>query len=231
MVAPLLPPCLLCGDRMAGQTPFSQLCGPCQSDLPWYRSPCCPQCALPTLHGEICGQCLQHTPAVDRCFAAMRYGYPLDRLLQRYKYQQDLACGHSLRQAMLLTWPQVPAPADILIAMPMHPQRLALRGFNHAQDLAIALAQRWRIDCLTSAVIRIRDTAPQAGMDIQSRQRSLRGAFRATQSFAGRRVMLIDDVMTTGASMHALAKTIKQAGATQVTAAVLARTLVNAGVD
>lgn len=186
--------------------------------------PTLPAVCIATTHGEHCGQCLQHRPAFDQTFALLRYAYPLDRLLQQFKYQQRLDCGQVLIESLLQQWPHAPVTADVVLAMPMHLNRLKLRGFNHAAQLATALARHWQLAYAPASVQRIKDTAPQAGLDMQTRTGSLRGAF-VSQAWQGQHVMIVDDVMTTGASMHALAHVIKKAGASRVSAVVLARTL------
>lgn len=215
-------PCLLCGATCLTGQP--QLCQPCLHELPWHTSPRCPQCALPSTHGEYCGQCLRHSPAFDHTFALLRYAYPLDRLLQQFKYQQRLDCGQVLIESVLQQWPHPPANADVVLAMPVHLNRLKQRGFNHAALLATALARHWQLPYAPENVKRIKDTAPQAGLDMRTRTRSLRGAF-ISQPWQEQHVMIVDDVMTTGASMHALAHVIKNAGASSVSAVVVARTL------
>lgn len=109
--------------------------------------------------------------------------------------------------------------------MPMHLNRVKERGFNHALGLAKQVQQQWKIPLDSEGCMRILDTPTQAGMDMKTRTRSLRGAFATQHSWQGQHVVIVDDVMTTGASMHAVAKVLKQAGATRVTAVVLARTL------
>lgn len=220
-------PCVLCDAPASAHSPTSlPLCSHCFDLLPWYHSPRCPQCALPNISGALCGVCLQHAPAFDHTFAPFRYAYPLDRLLHQFKYHQQLSLGHLLANALLAQLPRLPIPApQVVIAMPMHLNRVKERGFNHALELAKQLQQQWRIPLDSEGCIRVLDTPTQAGMDMKTRTRSLRSAFATQQSWQGQHVVIVDDVMTTGASMHAVAKILKQAGATRVTAVVLARTL------
>lgn len=114
---------------------------------------------------------------------------------------------------------------DVMIAMPMHMERIKLRGFNHALELATHLHHALKIPLNMDGCTRVVDTPTQAGMDMKTRTRNLRGAFASPQQWQEKHVMVVDDVMTTGASMHAVARVLKQAGATQVTAVVFARTL------
>ena len=211
-------------ENKLGHAPF---CDDCAAGLPWYASSRCPQCALPSLNGDYCGICLQHPPAFDQTLAPFRYAYPLDRLLQQFKYHQQLPIGKLLAEAVLPVLPpllnaNIP---DVMIAMPMHAQRVRQRGFNHALELAKHLQQALKIPLDIEACTRVLDTPSQAGMDMKTRIRNLRGAFATQKQWQGKHVLIVDDVMTTGASMHALAKVLKQAGAGQVSALVFARTL------
>ncbi|HSI44713.1 MAG TPA: phosphoribosyltransferase family protein [Methylophilus sp.] len=117
--------------------------------------------------------------------------------------------------------------AEVMVAMPMHPHRVKSRGFNHALELAKHLQPALQIPLEIAGCSRILDTPSQAGMDMKTRTRNLRKAFASQTQWQGKHVLIVDDVMTTGASMHALAKVLKQAGAGRITALVVARTLKN----
>lgn len=159
----------------------------------------------------------------------LRYAYPLDRLLHQFKYHQHLSIGKWLAESILPALPSLLTHEhpDIMLAMPMHVHRIRQRGFNHALELAKHLQQALHIPLDIHGCIRIVDTPSQTGMDMKTRIRNLRGAFASTTQWQGKHIMVIDDVMTTGASMHAVSKVLKQAGASRVTALVLARTLKN----
>ena len=117
------------------------------------------------------------------------------------------------------------ATADCLVPMPLHPRRLAERGFNQANELARRVARASGIPLWRTAVVREIDTPHLAGLRGRERRRAVRGAFRAEADFSGRRVLVLDDVMTSGATLDELARTLKQRGAVQVTNLVVARTL------
>ena len=114
---------------------------------------------------------------------------------------------------------------EVMVVMPMHPSRVRQRGFNHALELARYLQPALQIPLDITGCTRVLDTPSQAGMDMKTRTRNLRGAFASQTQWQGKHVLIVDDVMTTGASMHALAKVLKQAGAGHITALVVARTL------
>jgi len=211
--------CLLCGTP-CGDGP---LCGDCADSLPHHRIPACPVCALPTLGGETCGACLKHPPAFSRTLAAFDYAFPVDALLHAFKYAGKLAATEALAQALADLAKNRPLP-DALIPMPLHPDRLKERGFNQAMELARALSRKLGVPALPDACSRRRDTAPQAGLPWKERRRNIRGAFACRRDFTGKRLAVVDDVMTTGATVGELAKTLKQAGA-EVEIWVVARTL------
>lgn len=211
--------CLLC----AAESGTNLLCEACERDLPLLPSARCPLCALPTPLGEICGRCLGHPPHYDATTALYRYAFPLDKLVQSFKYGHRLALGSWFGQR-LATLPER-TDADLIIPMPLHPLRLRERGFNQAGELARAFGKLRRIPVDSRSCRRIRHTLGQADLPWRERARNVRGAFDCATDFSGRRLLLIDDVMTTGASVDELARTLKLHGALQVTVLALARAL------
>lgn len=210
--------CLLCGAR----TPGGLLCTGCADDLPDMRGPCCPRCALPHASGGVCGRCLRHPPAFETACAAYRYAFPVDVLIRRCKYDGVLELTDGFAQALADAVADLPRP-DLLLPMPLHPTRLAERGFNQAAEIARRLARRLDMAWATTGLSRLRDTPPQAGLDLRARRRNLRGAFRCELDLHGRHVALVDDVMTSGASLHELAQAARRAGALHLSAWVVAR--------
>ena len=214
--------CLLCG----AESGISPVCAACEQDLPQLPAARCPCCALPTLDGEVCGRCLARTPNYDLTLAAFRYDFPLDKLVQSFKYGHRLAlAGYFGRQLAALP---ADAPADVIIPLPLHPRRLRERGFNQALELARGVGRAWRTPVDARSCRRIRHTPAQADLPWLERARNVRGAFDCSADFSGQRLLLIDDVMTTGASLGELARTVKLHGAAQVTLLVLARALPSA---
>lgn len=212
--------CLLCGDQGAGLP----ICEACQVDLPWHSPNACPSCALPTLSGETCGTCLKAPPAFDRTRTLMDYEFPVDALLRRFKYAGFLAVADLMGSLMANRYSGESRP-DLLIPMPLHPSRLKERGFNQAVEIGRILAKNLHIPMDPHACRRVRPTTPQAGLTLQARQKNLRGAFTCSPDLSGKHVALIDDVMTTGASLDELARAVRKAGAIRVECWVIARTL------
>ena len=214
--------CLLCAAK-AGDAP---LCGACKAALPYLAGSACPCCALPTLAGEMCGRCLSDPPAFDRTHAVFSYQFPLDRLLHSYKYGGQLALAGLFADALLER--VIDDQPDLVVPMPLHRSRLRERGFNQSAELARLLARRMALGCELAGCDKLRDTPPQAALPWKQRRANVRGAFSCALDLAGKRVALVDDVMTTGATLHEVAKVLKQRGAVEVTAWVVARTLPDA---
>jgi ComF family protein len=212
--------CLLCG-APAGLEP---LCPPCRQDLPWHDAPSCPVCALPTSGGETCGACLKRAPAFSRTLAGFDYAFPLDALLHAFKYGSRLDVLDVLAPPLARRVGLAPPP-DMLVAMPLHPARLRQRGFNQSHELAKALSRLHGIPLATEICLRVRDTTPQASLAWKERAGNIRGAFACHGNVSGKRIAVVDDVMTTGASLDELARTLRRAGAADVEAWVVARTL------
>lgn len=230
--------CLLC--RSASHTALG-LCAPCLAELPWHDQhidtpQACPQCALPTIAGQRCGRCLQQPPAFDATHSLFQYTFPLTSMLQRYKYAQHLALAPMLGQLLAKTWwahsrahsqhaiATSQHQADCLIPMPLHRQRLQERGFNQSLEIARKLCRELNIPLQAHLCVRTRATPPQATLPYRQRLKNMRGAFACHTPLTGQRVILLDDVMTTGASLNALAQCVKAAGATHVECWVIART-------
>ena len=212
--------CLLCGARVSG----ALLCPGCVRDLPALPVERCPQCALSAAGGNTCGHCLKHPPAFRFTLAAHAYAFPLDALVKHCKYAGALALTDGFA-ASLAQAAAAHARPDLLLPMPLHESRLAERGFNQAAEIARRLSDRIQVPWLPAAARRLRNTPPQAGLDLDARRRNLRGAFVCDADLSGRHVALVDDVMTSGASLDELARAALKAGAREVSAWVVARTL------
>ena len=210
--------CILC-KALDSQEGF---CSGCRQDITPPMGALCPSCALPVEKAGLCGRCLQHPMAFDAVYAARPYTYPLTHLIYAFKYQKRLSFAKPLAQLML---ENIPPKTDILIPMPLHFKRLQERGFNQSQMLASYLAQHTKMLLLSTAVTRIRNTPKQSLLNEQMRHSNLRDAFYIhPKQIEGLSITLIDDVITSGASLHALAQSLKKAGAASVICWVLART-------
>ena len=170
----------------------------------------------------MCAACLQRPPPLDATWAAFLYAAPLDRLLPRYKFHGDLAAGRLLAQLMAQAWSGDVRP-QALVRVPLHPARLRRRGYDQALELARPLATALDLPLRCDLLQRVRATAAQSELDAAARRRNLRGAFRAGGRGLPAHVALVDDVMTTGATVHAAAEALRRAGVARVDAWVCAR--------
>lgn len=214
--------CLLCLAPAGSQL----LCSPCHDELPWLVGPLCPVCALPTGSGDICGACLRHPPRFDATCAVLEYRFPVSAVLQRYKYAGFLTAAQ-LMGSLLADKIAGTSRPDILIPMPLHGSRLKERGFNQALEIARVVAKRLQLPLAPDTCLRTRPTTPQASLPLTARAKNLRGVFACRDNLEGKRVALLDDVMTSGTSLDALAKCVKDAGASHVECWVVARTLLH----
>jgi ComF family protein len=200
--------CLLCGDGPAE----ALLCDRCLADLPRVELPC-PVCGETAPTAQTCGSCLSHPPTFDATRAAFRYAFPADKLVQALKYQHRLAVAGFLAEAMLAGG--VPA-GELLLPLPLSSQRLRQRGFNQAVEIARVLARATGLPLELTGCWRSHDTRPQAMLPWQARRRNVRGAFGCHLDLNGRTVIVIDDVMTSGATLEEFAGTLKARGAERV---------------
>lgn len=214
----LSPHCILCGATTAGP----RLCTPCAGSLPRLPSLRCRVCALPLTTGETCGVCLQHPPAYDSVSAPFAYAFPVDALIHALKYGGNLSIAPVLAEALASS---SPPRVDALLPTPLAARRLRERGFNQAQELARIAGRRLGIRVLADACRKVSDTVPQAGLPWKERKRNVRSTFVCDADLSGLRVAIVDDVMTSGATLNELARNLKRAGAVHVSAWVVARTL------
>ncbi len=219
--------CVLCG----ATSDEAIVCAACAADLLRLPAEVCPRCAQPTPRGETCGRCLAHPPAFDAAHAVYRYAFPLDRLIQSFKYGHRLALApyFGSQLAALAASPGAllnsEAPADVIVPLPLHGERLRQRGLNPALELARPVARALRVPIDATSCRRTRDTAAQADLAWRERIANVRNAFSCSADYSGRHIVLVDDVMTTGASLDECARTLKLHGAARVSALVLARAL------
>lgn len=211
--------CVVCR-APSGDAP---VCDGCRADLPQIGL-ACPCCALPSPGGQRCGACLTEPPDFDATIAAWRYAAHAAALVHAYKYGGRLALGPFFAATLAERVGALP-PVDAIVPMPLAHARLAERGFNQSLEIARPLAALLRVPLAPRAVRRTRETADQTGLDAQARRRNVRGAFRVDADVHGVRIAVLDDVMTTGATLDELARALKGAGAASVTNWVVARTV------
>ena len=205
------------------------LCADCERALPRVSSPCS-QCALPSAGVPVCGACVATPPPYAATVAAFAYAFPADRLLRRIKFQGRLAlaewAGGALADAVVaaVARRQNGELPDRVVALPLAPSRQRERGFNQAREIAVQVARRTGLP-LAAPLARIAAGTPQTRLPWARRGPNVRGAFAVSSRVDGARIALVDDVMTTGATLAEAARTLAQAGADRVECWVVARTL------
>jgi ComF family protein len=200
------------------------LCSACDADLPWLRASC-PLCALPMPVSVPCPRCSRRAPPVAATRAAFVLAEPVHSTLLGLKYHRQLADARWLAAALVRQLGQgASPPPHALVPVPLHWRRLWRRGFNQAAVLAAELGRGLRCPVLTRGICRSRATPDQIGQAAAARRRAVRGAFEIDIDLRGRHLAIIDDVMTTGATVFELARSLRAAGAERVEAWVIART-------
>lgn len=220
--------CLICDEATNSS---HSVCNVCETELPWLLEHC-EVCALPLpMEGLICGQCQKKPPAFKQVVAPWTYGFPVDTLISRFKHQSRWPLGLMLARLLgqylqhrfddtELTRP------DCLLPVPMARKRLRERGFNQALMLARWLSEDLDLPHDEHLLLRPHETVAQQALDAKTRQRNLLMAFALAPGaqVQGRHFALVDDVLTTGATAHSLARLLMAAGARQVDVYCLART-------
>jgi ComF family protein len=205
------------------------LCADCERSLPRVVSPCS-RCGLPSAGIAMCGACFATPPPYAATIAAFAYAFPADRLLQRIKYQGRLAladwAGAALAAAVVadLARRGDGERPDRVVALPLAPSRQRERGFNQAREIAVPVARRTGLP-LASPLERITAGTPQTRLPWARRLGNVRGTFAVSSPVRGARIALVDDVMTTGATLAEAARTLVEAGAGRVECWIVARTL------
>ncbi len=229
--------CAACNEKLApkdGALETLPFCTACAMSLLPIQSPLCTRCGLPFDSAgpdHLCGECLKDPPPFVRARTLFEYGAAAREAVLRLKYGNTPWVGEVLGRRMsdLLNAPDFAdssAPPDILVPVPLHRKRLIARGFNQAALLAAPCAALLRRPIRANVLLRVRETSPQAGQSRSERFENLRGAFVCAREseVRGRRVLLIDDVITTGATVREAARTLIKGGAISVTVVAFART-------
>ena len=195
------------------------LCADCTAELPRLDAAVCPRCSLASPAAALCGRCLADPPGFDATVAALWYRFPTDVLVQALKFRGELALAAFL--AAILGKRLAGDEPDFVVPVPLSAARLRERGYNHAAEIARRLpGRRLELDLCQ----RTRDGRPQMELPFAERQRNVRNAFAVRRPLDGATVAVVDDVMTTGATLGEIARTLKAAGAARVVNWVVART-------
>lgn len=226
----MLPPrCLGCREPVERQ---GELCGSCWGPLRFLHEPWCARCGFPLPYDgpgpQACAACLERPPAWDRGRAALAYDEASRGLILRFKHAERIEAAATFARWMAAAGRDLLVDAELLIPVPLHRWRLLRRGFNQSGLLAARLARLTGVPWSPDTLVRVRSTASQQGLGATARRQNVtaaafRVAERRARAVAGRRVLLIDDVLTTGSTLGACAQVLRRAGAARVDVLVLAR--------
>lgn len=206
------------------------ICVACQHQFFNERPARCLCCAIPlSEHDQICGTCLSDPPAFEQTWVACDYAAPLDQLVLSLKFGHQLSIAPALAQRLAAATNRLDQPLpELLIPVPLSPARLAQRGFNQSLEIARPLARQLQLPLYPQLLQRVRDTTAQSLLPPDQRRRNILHAFAPDEEYEdkirGRHVGVVDDVMTTGATLHEIAACLRRHGAQRVTNLVFART-------
>jgi len=220
----LLPPtCILCGN--AGLDALD-ICAPCYRHLP-RNTQCCYQCAArletPSTKPVLCGRCLSRRPAFDETRAPFIYQGAMQYLLTGLKFRADYKNARLLGLLLAEHLRQTAEKPDCIVPVPLHKARYRQRGFNQAIEVARTVSKELHIPLDLNTCLRHRDTPHQTELTAKQRRKNLNNAFSMTKPIQAGHVAILDDVMTTGTTVHELAAVLKKAGVGRVDVWVCAR--------
>ena len=223
--------CRICSDPLADIEP-GVVCRACVASAKIIEPPFCQQCALPfagTITGEtfVCGYCQDLRFHFSRTVCACRAEGVVRDCILRFKYNREMYLGPHLVEWLVgaaqrwIDWRDI----DGIVPVPLHPRKQRHREFNQAEYLATALARTVKVPALRGNLRRVKDTSTQTRLDAEARARNMHDAFtvRDADAFSGKRLVILDDVFTTGATMNSCAKMLRKSGAKDVVALAVAR--------
>jgi ComF family protein len=224
----LLPPlCLACRSPVASQ---GGLCSDCWSAAHFLSAPCCKRCGTPFTEevGEEaeCAACLSDPPPYDRARAVFRYDDASKGLVLSFKHADRPGLARFFTPWMARAAAELLPDADLIVPVPLHRWRLLRRRYNQAALLAMGLSRRSGVRCIPDLLRRTRSTRPQGMMGREERERNVKGAItlaKSPESLAGKRVLLVDDVLTTGATLGECVRVLRQSGVSRIDVVTLAR--------
>lgn len=215
----LFPPrCALCGQVLAVKEWKGGLCEACKEDIPYFPADRCPRCGGETDTGGFCGECLR-TFAFESACAAFPYE-KVRTAIHLFKYRGGKGFGEGLgrlaAEYLRQAHGELLSGADMMMPVPLHPKKERRRGFNQAILLCRAISAETGLPLCERGLVRRKDTAPQSLLSVEERKENLRDVFAVTADVAGKRVLLVDDIFTTGTTCGECARALYRAGAESV---------------
>ena len=214
----LYPPrCVGCG-RVG-----SLFCDACQAQIELIRPPVCRRCGRPLATGGLCPTCQRVPSALDGITSIAIFAHPLRAAIHSLKYGNGIALAAPLGAFMADAWREAGLSADLIVPVPLHPSRVAERGYNQSALLADVLGPAVGVPVAEHVLVRQKATLPQVTLGRSERRQNVRGAFTCRGDVAGQRIVLVDDVCTTGATLEACAAALRSGGVAAVWGFTLAR--------
>jgi ComF family protein len=199
-------------------------CAACQAQVQPVRDPVCSHCGRPQRDAALCPQCRHFPLEIDGIRSAVLFEGPLREAVHHLKYSGRAGLAEPLGVYLEARWRLAPLPADLIVPVPLHAARQRERGYNQSALLAVPLSRVSKLPVAESALERVKATTPQVALNAVERKANVRAAFEACSDLVrGRRVLLMDDVCTTGATLESSSIALRQAGAASVWALTLAR--------
>jgi len=216
--------CILCKNLTYRQL---DICLACESDLPWLRN-CCPYCAEPSADILPCARCLQKPPSFSATLSGFEYRFPINALIHAFKDSQHLSSGYVLTQLAYgrhrQTLRNISGEDLLVVPVPLHPRKSRVRGFNQSHLIAQQLADLIPAKLDQTLLYRVIDTPDQKSLPLASRKHNLKDSFQVERNLKGDRILLVDDVVTTGTTVTEISHRLIQSGASDVVVFAVART-------
>ncbi len=202
------------------------VCPACYDALP-HNQTCCVRCALPLAedinHAVLCGRCIKKRPAFDYAYSPFRYENEIITLVHQLKFSEKIRFSRSIGEMLWQHFSTTGERPDCLLPVALHKSRMRQRGFNQSIEIARVLAKKLAIPIEHTAIERQRSTVAQTGLSAKQRQKNICGAFAVVGELHYKHVLIIDDVMTTGATVNELAKLLKKHNVERVGVLSIAR--------
>ena len=215
--------CILCQQTVKHSF---EVCPDCYRALP-HNEICCVSCALPLaedINNEVlCGSCIQKAPAFDYAHSLFRYEGDVIRLVHQLKFGEKIGFSRTIGEMLLMQLLKTNEKPDCILPVSLHKSRLRQRGFNQSIEISRVLAKNLVIPIEHTAVVRHRSTAAQSGLNAKQRQKNIKGAFSVVAKLNYKHVLIVDDVMTTGATVNELARVLKKNNVERVGVLSIAR--------
>jgi len=221
--------CLICESN----TPDAGICGECWAKLSFITKPYCASCSFPFAYENeqdmLCGNCIKDAPNYDKAISIMKYDEYCKKLIHKFKYQDQLHVLNYLTKFMINMGKELIRESDFICPVPMHKNKLLKRGYNQAALLAMNISKQCKINYLPDLIVKHKNIQAQAGLLKHQRVKNIKNSFQLNMKYQkkieGKRILLIDDVITTGATITECCRMIRVAKPSKIFVLTLAKRL------